>query len=178
MLLGRHPGFTLPRLNFPYAELHLSDLHLACHCLPGFWDLLFSFPGISLHFGSFIPYLSTFSGWCQYGNTSSRMVTEVKHLELKQFSDGWPPSGECWVERVSRVLYFQRRNVVEKKTDFKGLKCQRLMSIWKYQFSCDHWSQASWAQPEPLKCKTCFCLAWHNYKYSESGMSQHCAWTE
>ena len=24
---------------------------------------------------------------------------------------------------------------------------QRLMSRWKYQFSYDHWSQASWAQP-------------------------------
>ena len=25
---------------------------------------------------------------CQDGNTSSRNITEVKHLELKQFSDG------------------------------------------------------------------------------------------
>ena len=25
--------------------------------------------------------------------------------------------------------------------------CQRLMSRWRYQFSYDHWSQASWAQP-------------------------------
>ena len=31
------------------------------------------------------------SGWCQDGNTSSRTITEVKHLELNQFSDGWPP---------------------------------------------------------------------------------------
>ena len=28
------------------------------------------------------------SGWCQDGNTSSRTITEVKHLELNQFSDG------------------------------------------------------------------------------------------
>ena len=28
------------------------------------------------------------SDWCQDGNTSSRMITEVKHLELDQFSDG------------------------------------------------------------------------------------------
>ena len=27
------------------------------------------------------------------------------------------------------------------------LQSQRLMSRWKYQFSYDHWSQASWAQP-------------------------------
>ena len=27
-------------------------------------------------------------GCCQDGNTSSRTITEVKHLELKQFSDG------------------------------------------------------------------------------------------
>ena len=28
------------------------------------------------------------SGWCQDGNTSSRTITEVKHLELNQFSVG------------------------------------------------------------------------------------------
>ena len=28
------------------------------------------------------------SGWCQDGNTSSRTITEVKHLELNQFSGG------------------------------------------------------------------------------------------
>ena len=36
-------------------------------------------------------------------------------------------------------------------SQYKGCRLvyekQRLMSRWKYQFSCDHWSQASWAQP-------------------------------
>ena len=32
--------------------------------------------------------LYSVSGWCQNGNTSSRAITEVKHLELNQFSDG------------------------------------------------------------------------------------------
>ena len=27
------------------------------------------------------------SGWCQDGNTSSRVITEVQHLELNQPSD-------------------------------------------------------------------------------------------
>ena len=29
------------------------------------------------------------SGWCEDGNTSSRTITEVKQLELNQFSFGW-----------------------------------------------------------------------------------------
>ena len=38
------------------------------------------------------------SGLCQDGNTSSRTITEVKHLELNQLSDGRPllESGECY----------------------------------------------------------------------------------
>ena len=37
------------------------------------------------------------SGWCQDGHTSSRMITEVKHLKLNQFSVGWclVGSGAC-----------------------------------------------------------------------------------
>ena len=31
---------------------------------------------------------SIYRGWCQDGNTSSRKITEVKHLELNRFSNG------------------------------------------------------------------------------------------
>ena len=39
------------------------------------------------------------SGWCHDGSTSSRSITEVKHLELKQFSGGlyFLGNGEFWV---------------------------------------------------------------------------------
>ena len=42
----------------------------------------------------------------------------------------------------------QDKRIVSQSFDLISLlPSQRLMSRWKYQFSCDYWSQASWAQP-------------------------------
>ena len=45
----------------------------------------------------YIQWSSHVSGWCQDGNTSSRAITEVKHLDLNQSSGGqnFLRSGEC-----------------------------------------------------------------------------------
>ena len=45
------------------------------------------------------------SGSCQDGNTSSRVIAEVKHLELNQFSDGSNllGSGKCCCKQVRDV---------------------------------------------------------------------------
>ena len=48
-------------------------------------------PSISLPLmvSNFLMVLTHVSGWYQDGNTSSRTITEVKLLELSQFSVGW-----------------------------------------------------------------------------------------
>ena len=45
------------------------------------------------------------SGLCQDGNTSSRVITEVKHLELNQFSVGsnFLRGGKCCCRKVGNM---------------------------------------------------------------------------
>ena len=45
------------------------------------------------------------SGLCQDGNTSSRVITEVKHLELNQFSVGsnFLRDGKCCCRKVGNM---------------------------------------------------------------------------
>ena len=76
----------------------------------------------------------------------------------------FPVSLSNHVGFTDRLLYGSTHHWCPRRFDLSNsqlilrrLTSQRLMSRWKYQFSYDHWSQASWAQPV---------LRWKNFLLS------------